>query len=86
VVNTICALIVKDRSKAIGASQLAFDRRLFLRPEFCAFQLWGVFSMLGEYHPLPRPLMAGEVITSLIAPLTASLLARIRRLEFQVRQ
>lgn len=50
VVNTICALIVRDRSKAIGASQLAFDRRLFLRPEFCAFQLWGVFSMLGEYR------------------------------------
>jgi len=26
---------------------LAFDYKLFLRPEFCAFQLWGVFSMLG---------------------------------------
>lgn len=47
VVNLSCALLVKDRSKAIGSSQLAFDYKLFKRPEFCAFQAWSVFSMLG---------------------------------------
>ena len=46
-VNTCCALLVRDRNKAIGASQLAFDTRLFRRPEFVLLLAWGFFSMLG---------------------------------------
>lgn len=34
VVNFICAILMKDRNKAIGASQLAFDYRLFMKAEF----------------------------------------------------
>ncbi|MCJ1382172.1 hypothetical protein MMC17_005284 [Xylographa soralifera] len=47
VVNFICAIIIKDRNKAIGASQLAFDYRLFKRKEYLLLQGWGFFSMLG---------------------------------------
>ena len=47
VVNFICALLMKDRNKAIGASQLAFDYRLFKRLEFLLTLGWGFFSMLG---------------------------------------
>ena len=46
-VNFICAIIIKDRNKAIGASQLAFDYRLFKRKEYLLLQGWGFFSMLG---------------------------------------
>jgi len=34
VVNAVCALLVKDRNKAIGSSQLAFDVQLFKRTEY----------------------------------------------------
>jgi MFS family permease len=34
VVNSVCALLVRDRNKAIGSSQLAFDVQLFKRPEY----------------------------------------------------
>ncbi|MCJ1284779.1 Tubulin beta chain (Beta tubulin) [Xylographa opegraphella] len=47
VVNFICATVIKDRNKAIGASQLAFDYRLFKRKEYLLLQGWGFFSMLG---------------------------------------
>ena len=47
VVNFTCAIIIKDRNKAIGASQLAFDYRLFRRKEYLLLQGWGFFSMLG---------------------------------------
>lgn len=46
-VNTLCAVVIRDRNKAIGAVQLAFDIRLFKRKEFLLLQLWGFFSMLG---------------------------------------
>ena len=46
-VNFVCALLMKDRNKAIGASQLAFDYRLFKRPQFLLTLGWGFFSMLG---------------------------------------
>ena len=46
-VNFICAQIIKDRNKAIGATQLAFDYRLFKRIEFLLLLGWGFFSMLG---------------------------------------
>ncbi|KAL8962258.1 MAG: hypothetical protein Q9193_001311 [Seirophora villosa] len=46
-VNVICALLIKDRNKAIGSSQLAFDYTLFARPEYLLLLGWGFFSMLG---------------------------------------
>ncbi|KAL8803570.1 MAG: hypothetical protein Q9200_006151 [Gallowayella weberi] len=47
VVNTACAILVKDRNKRIGVNQLAFDYTLFKRLEFLLVLGWGVFSMLG---------------------------------------
>lgn len=46
-VNFICAILIKDRNKAIGASQLAFDYQLLKRKEFLLLLGWGFFSMLG---------------------------------------
>lgn len=46
-VNVICAMLMKDRNKAIGSSQLAFDYRLFKKVEFWLILGWGFFSMLG---------------------------------------
>jgi MFS family permease len=46
-VNTICTILIRDRNKAVGAVQLAFDVKLFKRKEFILLQLWGFFSMLG---------------------------------------
>lgn len=46
-VNTICALLIKDRNKAVGATQLGFDYRLFKKVEFLLTLSWGFFSMLG---------------------------------------
>lgn len=46
-VNTLCAVLIRDRNKAIGSVQLAFDVRLFKRKEFLLLLLWGFFSMLG---------------------------------------
>lgn len=47
VVNTSCALLIRDRNKQIGSSQLSFDWRLFKRLEFCGLMLFGFLSMLG---------------------------------------
>ncbi len=46
-VNLVCALLLKDRNKAIGSSQLAFDYRLFAGFEYWLLLGWGFFSMLG---------------------------------------
>jgi MFS family permease len=46
-VNGICAILIRDRNKAIGAVHDAFDIKLFKRPEFLLLLGWGVFSMLG---------------------------------------
>ncbi|KAL8761269.1 MAG: hypothetical protein Q9184_002592 [Pyrenodesmia sp. 2 TL-2023] len=46
-VNLVCALLMKDRNKVIGSSQLAFDYRLFARFEYWLLLGWGFFSMLG---------------------------------------
>lgn len=46
-VNFVCAILIKDRNKAVGATQLAFDYRLFKRVEFLMTLGWGFFSMLG---------------------------------------
>ncbi|KAK2590489.1 hypothetical protein QQS21_011822 [Conoideocrella luteorostrata] len=47
VVNTACILLIKDRNKIIGSSQLAFDTTLLKRPEFLLLLGFGWFSMLG---------------------------------------
>ncbi|KAF2691373.1 MFS general substrate transporter [Lentithecium fluviatile CBS 122367] len=47
VVNTACSLMVKDRNKQIGSSQLSFDYRLFKKLEFIGLLAFGFLSMLG---------------------------------------
>jgi MFS family permease len=47
VVNTSCALLIRDRNKQIGSSQLSFDWRLFKRMEFVGLMVYGFLSMLG---------------------------------------
>ena len=46
-VNSVCAILIKDRNKTIGVTQLAFDYTLFKRLEFLLTLGWGFFSMLG---------------------------------------
>jgi MFS family permease len=46
-VNGICALLIRDRNKAVGAIQMAFDLSLFRRYEYMLLLGWGFFSMLG---------------------------------------
>ncbi|KAL8674556.1 MAG: hypothetical protein Q9168_001074 [Polycauliona sp. 1 TL-2023] len=46
-VNTVCALLMKDRNKTIGSTQLAFDHTLFKKREYLLTLAWGFFSMLG---------------------------------------
>lgn len=47
VVNTSCVVLVKDRNKIIGVSQLAFDTSLLKRVEYLLLLGYGWFSMLG---------------------------------------
>ena len=47
VVNFVCAILIKDRNKAIGSKQLAFDYRLFNRYEYCLLLGWTFFSIMG---------------------------------------
>jgi len=46
-VNLLCALLIKDRNKAIGSKQRAFDYTLFKRPDYWLLLGWGFFSMMG---------------------------------------
>ena len=46
-VNCTCAMLIKDRNKAVGSIQLAFDYTLFKRPAFLLLLGWGFFSMMG---------------------------------------
>lgn len=46
-VNCVCAMLLRDRNKAIGSRQLAFDYRLFARYEYWLLLGWGFFSMMG---------------------------------------
>lgn len=48
IVNFVCALLMNDRNKAIGALRLAFDHQLFTRMEFLLTLDWGFFSTLGH--------------------------------------
>ncbi|KAF7559181.1 hypothetical protein G7046_g4982 [Stylonectria norvegica] len=47
VVNIICILLLKDRNKIIGSSQLAFDASLLKRLEYQLLLGFGSFSMLA---------------------------------------
>jgi MFS family permease len=47
VVNTACALLIKDRNKQIGSSQLSFDYSLFRKLQFLGLLGFGFLSMLG---------------------------------------
>ncbi|KAF2869703.1 major facilitator superfamily domain-containing protein [Massariosphaeria phaeospora] len=46
-VNTVAALLVRDRNKQIGSSQLSFDYRLFRKPQFLGLLAFGFLSMLA---------------------------------------
>jgi len=46
-VNTVCTIMIRDRNKAVGSIQMAFDTRLPKRAEFLLLMGWGFFSMLG---------------------------------------
>ena len=46
-VNCTCAMLMRDRNKAVGSTQLAFDYTLFKRPAFLLLLGWGFFSMMG---------------------------------------
>lgn len=46
-VNLVCAMLVRDRNKQIGAIQMAFDYRQLKKPEFLLILGWGFFSMMG---------------------------------------
>jgi MFS family permease len=46
-VCSICTALIRDRNKAVGSIQMAFDFRLFKRPEFLLLLGWGFFSLLG---------------------------------------
>ncbi|CEJ85360.1 hypothetical protein VHEMI03746 [[Torrubiella] hemipterigena] len=47
VVNAVCTYLIRDRNKLIGSSQMAFDYKLFQRPEYLLLLAFGWFSMLG---------------------------------------
>ncbi|KAJ9658974.1 hypothetical protein H2198_003403 [Neophaeococcomyces mojaviensis] len=46
-INLICANVIKDRNKQVGARHKAFDWSLLRRPEFWLVQAWSWFSMFG---------------------------------------
>ncbi len=46
-VNCTSAMLIRDRNKAVGSTQLAFDHTLFKRPAFLLLLGWGFFSMMG---------------------------------------
>jgi len=47
VVNTVCALLLRDRHQQIGSSHRSFDAALFKRAEVVALLAFSVLSMLG---------------------------------------
>ncbi|RDW66231.1 hypothetical protein BP6252_09866 [Coleophoma cylindrospora] len=47
IVNGICAILIRDRNKAVGTVISAFDAKLLKRPEFLMLLLWAFFSLLG---------------------------------------
>ena len=56
VVNSSCALLLRDRNKAVQPRQTTFDFRLLKRPEILLVVGWGFMSELGYvvlYYSLP---------------------------------
>jgi MFS family permease len=49
VVNTSCILLIKDRNKAIGSNQSAFDIGLFKKYEYVLLLGFSIFTMLGYF-------------------------------------
>ncbi|CAI4213211.1 unnamed protein product [Parascedosporium putredinis] len=47
VVNTICAILLRDRNKIIGSRHVPFDTGLLKRTEYLVLLSYGWFSMLG---------------------------------------
>ena len=45
--NFICAILMKDRNKALGSRNITFDYALFRRKEHLLTLGWGFLSMLG---------------------------------------
>ncbi|EOA82085.1 uncharacterized protein SETTUDRAFT_156946 [Exserohilum turcica Et28A] len=45
--NTVCALLIRDRNKQIGSSQLGFEYRFFRQRQFLGLLAFGFLSMLG---------------------------------------
>jgi MFS family permease len=45
--NTVCAILLRDRNKEIGTTQIAFDWSLLRRWEYCLTVAWGVFSIIS---------------------------------------
>ena len=57
VVNTTCALLIRDRNKTVRPTQIAFNFRLLTRPEILLIVGWGSLSELGYivlYYSLPN--------------------------------
>ncbi|KAK8137783.1 hypothetical protein PG984_001163 [Apiospora sp. TS-2023a] len=46
VVNSLGALVIRDRNKAVGAVHVALNFKLLKRPSFLLFQGWLVFSII----------------------------------------
>lgn len=49
VVNTACILLIRDRNKAIGTNQSAFDKSLLKRSEYWLLLGFSAFTMLGYF-------------------------------------
>ncbi|KAI1107669.1 MFS general substrate transporter [Jackrogersella minutella] len=47
VVNTVASYLIRDRNKDIGSIHMAFNWRLFRKPQFVLFQAWMVLSMIA---------------------------------------
>lgn len=47
VVNTICAILLRDRNKQLKPTQLAFDHNMFRKLDFALLSAWAILSMLG---------------------------------------
>ena len=50
-VNTVCALLLRDRNAAIGVSQRPFDTRMLARPEFLLVQGWAYDFQIDPHDP-----------------------------------
>jgi MFS family permease len=47
VVNTTCALLIRNRNRTVGTRQVAINKTLFRRPEYWLLLSWGFLSILG---------------------------------------